>query len=183
MKKLVFVVVCLVAVTQLSAQKYYTKSGRITFVSNAPMEDIEAKNKSVVAILDSKTGALQFSVIMKGFEFTKALMQEHFNENYVESHKYPKAEFKGTITNNRDIDYSKPGSYTAKVKGKLTIHGVTKNVETTGNIKVEADGIKASSAFNIAVADYKIRIEPVVREKISKIVKINVDTNLELLKN
>src|ERR687890_520863 len=85
--------------------RYYTKSGRITFYSNAPLEDIEASTKTVAALLDATTGTLQFSVVMKSFEFKKALMQEHFNENYVESDKYPNGEFKGNIVNNAEIAY------------------------------------------------------------------------------
>ena len=114
------------------------------------MEDIEAKNKTVAAVVDSKTGAIQFSAQMKGFEFEKKLMQEHFNENYVESNKFPKSEFKGTITNNSEINYTKDGSYTAKVKGKLTIHGVTRDVETTGTFKVSGGKIDAIKDLRVA---------------------------------
>ncbi|MDB5196790.1 MAG: YceI family protein [Flaviaesturariibacter sp.] len=162
--------------------KYFTKTGKITFTSNATLEDIEAKNKSVVSMLDTKTGALQFSVLMKSFEFEKALMQEHFNATYIESNKYPKAEFRGTITNNAAINYTKPGTYTAKVKGLLTIHGVTKPVQTIGTIKVDGDGLKAMSSFDVKLADYKIAIGSGVKDKIAKTVKIDVETKLEPLK-
>jgi hypothetical protein len=162
--------------------KYFTKSAKVEFYSKAPLEDIEAKNKTAAAILDTKTGALQFSVTMKDFEFDKKLMQEHFNENYVESNKYPKADFKGTITNNSEINYNKPGTYTAKVKGKMTIHGVTKDVETTGTIKVEGGKLEAVSSFNIQLSDYKISIPSIVKDKISNNVKVTVDTKLEPFK-
>lgn len=163
--------------------KYFTKSGQIVFYSTAAIEDIEAKNGSVIAVLDTKTGALQFSALMKSFEFEKALMQEHFNEDYVESHKYPKADFKGTIINNNEIDYKKPGTYTAKVKGKLTIHGVSRELQTTGTIKVEGEALKAASVFNIRASDYKISIPSVVKNKVSNHIKITVNTKLERLKN
>ena len=91
---------------------------KITFFSSTPAEDIKATNKSVAVVLDSKTGELQFSVLIKGFEFKKGLMQEHFNEKYAESHKFPLSEFKGQITNNSEIAYNKNGTYTSKVKGK-----------------------------------------------------------------
>ena len=108
-----------------SAQdKFFTKNGRISFVSKGNIETIQANHKSVTCVLDSKTGNVQFSVLMRGFEFHKALMQEHFNENYVESDKYPRSEFRGIIDNNSAVDYTKDGTYDAKVKGKLTIHGV-----------------------------------------------------------
>jgi hypothetical protein len=162
--------------------KYFTKTGKIEFSSKASMEDIEAKNKTVAAILDTKTGALQFSVLMKGFEFPKALMQEHFNENYIESDKYPRAEFKGTVTNNANIDYTKDGTYTAQVSGQLTIHGVTKNVNTTGSFKVDGGKIDVSAVFNVLVADYKIKIPSIVKDKVSNTIKVTVDCRLEPLK-
>jgi polyisoprenoid-binding protein YceI len=177
--------VLVLALTTVAAQaqeKYFTKSGKISFESKAPLEDIEAKNKTAMAVLDSKSGALQFSVQMKGFEFEKALMQEHFNENYVESDKHPKAEFKGTITNNSDINYTKNGTYTAKVKGKMTLHGVTKDVETTGTVKVNGSSLDATSTFNLQLSDYNIKIPSVVKDKISNNVKITVDTKLEPFK-
>jgi len=126
---------------------------------------------------------MQFAVQMKGFEFEKQLMQQHFNENYVESDKFPKAEFKGAITNNSDINYTKDGTYTAKVKGKLTIHGVTKDVETTGTLKINAGKIDATSTFNVLIADYNIKIPSIVKDKVSNSIKIVVDCDLEPLKS
>ena len=162
--------------------KFFTKSGKVDFYSKAPLEDITAKNKSAVAVLDTKTGQLQFNVLIKGFEFENAEMQEHFNDNYLHSNQYPKAEFKGQVLNNADINYSKPGTYTAKVKGALTIHGVTKEVQTTGTIKVESNNLKTTSEFNIKPADYNIKIAPIVKDKIAKNIKISVDAKLEALK-
>src|SRR5574338_9183 len=115
-----------------------------------------------------KTGDLQFAVLLKGFEFKKALMQEHFNTDYVESDKFPKSEFKGQITNNSEINYAKDVSYTAKVKGQLTIHGETKDIESTGTIIVKAGNLQANSVFNILLDDYKITVPRIVRDNISK---------------
>ena len=120
----------------MSQDKYFTKSGRISFFSTAPMENIEAHHRSVSAVLD-KNGNIQFSLLMKGFEFKKALMQEHFNKKYVESDQFPKAEFKGQIINNSEINYATDGNYPARVKGKLTLHGQTREIETNGFIKVK----------------------------------------------
>ncbi len=183
-KKHLIAILALVMTASVSfAQgRFYTKTGKIDFFSKASLEDIEAKNKTVTAVIDSKTGAIQFAVQMKGFEFEKKLMQEHFNENYVESDKFPKAEFKGTITNNSEIDYTKDGSYTAKVKGKLTLHGVTKDVETTGTIKVDDGKLDSKSSFNIQLSDYDIKIPSVVKDKISNSIRISVDCKLEPLK-
>ena len=155
--------------------KFYTKTGKITFFSSAPLEDIEATNKSVVALLDSKTGDVQFSVLMKGFEFKKALMQEHFNEIYIESDKYPKSEFKGQVTNNSAVNYTTDGTYPATVKGTLTIHGVTKDVETSGTITVKEGKIRANTVFNVTLADYNITIPKIHKDNISKTIKITVD--------
>src|ERR1700754_3021209 len=113
----------LLALSFTAPDKYFTKSGNISFISKGAIETITASHKGVTCVLDTKTGDLQFAVLMKGFEFKKALMQQHFNENYVESDKFPKSEFRGQVTNNSEVDYTKDGSYNAHVKGKLTIHG------------------------------------------------------------
>lgn len=162
--------------------KYYTKAGKISFYSSTSVENIEAINKSAVAIVDSKTGDIQFAVLMKGFEFKKALMQEDFNRDYVESSKFPKAEFKGQITNNSEINYSADGNYTAKVKGKLTIHGETKDIETTGTISVKDGKVQVKSVFNIQIADYKITVRKLYRDNISSTIKITVDCSLDPMK-
>lgn len=162
--------------------KYITKSGKIDFFSVTPLEDIEAKNKSAVAVLDTKTGSLQFSVLIKGFEFENAEMQEHFNEHYIESDKFPKAEFKGQVMNHPTLNYKRNGIYPIQVKGLLTMHGVTREVQTTGTLKVEGNAIRANSTFTIRVADYGIKIPKLVQDKVAKTVKIAVDTKLDPLK-
>ena len=161
------------------AQKSYTKSGKISFYSKAPLEKIEAVNKTVTAILDGKTGMVQFAVLMKGFEFEKALMQEHFNENYVESDKYPKASFAGVLQGNEKILYTTDGSYQTIVKGKLTLHGVTKDIETAGSVIVIKGVPQLVANFTIELADYKITIPSLVADKISKEVKLMVACSLE----
>ena len=104
MKILLTLALITTATLSFAQDRYFTKTGKINFSSKAPMEDIEGKNKTVTAVLDTKSGAMQFAVLMKGFEFEKQLMQQHFNENYVESDKYPRSEFKGTIINNSEIN-------------------------------------------------------------------------------
>jgi len=181
-KSLIAIGLVVITVSSQAQDKYFTKTGKIDFSSKSTMEDIDARNKTVAAILDTKTGAVQFSVLMKGFEFPKALMQEHFNENYVESNKYPKGEFKGSITNNSTITYTNDGSYPAEVSGKLTIHGITKDVKAKGSVKVNGGKINVASVFNILLSDYKIRIPSIVKEKLSNNIKITVDCLLEPLK-
>jgi uncharacterized protein YdeI (BOF family) len=167
-----------------SAQKYFTKTGRITFdatTSSSP-EKIEGVNKTATCVLDTKSGAMQFAVLMKGFLFERALMEEHFNENYVESNKFPKAEFKGSISNNDAVNYSKDGTYTVTVKGKLTMHGVTKDVETTGKLTVTGGKIQAVASFNALLSDYSVSIPGLVADKVAKTAKIDVVCSLEPLK-
>lgn len=183
MKKIFLVITATIGIITLQAQdKYFTKNGRITFISKSSLETIDANHKSATCVLDTKTGNLQFAVLMKGFEFEKALMQEHFNENYVESHKYPKAEFRGQVVNNSDINYSKDGTYSAKVKGTLTMHGQSNDVETIGNVVIKSGKIQAVSEFNILLSDYKIEIPKVVKDNVSNTVKVSVDCSLEPLK-
>jgi polyisoprenoid-binding protein YceI len=177
---LVMIIFC--STVSFSQAKFYTKSGKISFYSSTSMETIEGVNKSTVALLDTQTGDLQLAVLMKGFEFKKALMQEHFNTDYVESDKYPRSEFKGQIINNSEVDYTKNGTYTVKVKGKLTIHNETKDIETTGTIAVKDGKLQANSVFTISLPDYKIAVPRLVRDNISDNIKITVDCRLEPLK-
>jgi len=94
-----------------SAQvRYYTKNAKINFFSETPLEDIDASNNSSVSVLDTQSGSLQFSLLVKGFEFKNEEMQEHFNDDYMESDKFPKAEFKGTLINNSSVNYKKSGT-------------------------------------------------------------------------
>lgn len=185
MKKVILIILSAFTLSvSVNAQKYFTKSGKITFDATAPSspEQIEAVNRSATAVIDTKTGAIQFSVLVKGFSFERALMEEHFNENYMESNKFPKAEFKGTITNNASVDYSKDGSYNVKVQGKLTIHGVTKDVTTDGKLVVQGGKINAAADFSVLLADYSISIPGLVADKVGKSAKISVNCSLELFK-
>ncbi len=164
------------------AQKYFTKTGHIWFYSHAPLEDIEAHNYQVTSIIDSKTGDLVYKVTMTGFQFENALMQEHFNEKYVESEKFPESIFKGKITNPGEVDFTKDGSYQTTVEGELTIHGITKPVKAEGTITVKEGKIQAKSLFQIAVADYEIKIPSAVKDNIAKVIDINVDIGYEPMK-
>lgn len=184
MKQKIFTLMMLVFTASLvhAQEKYFTKSGKISFFSVTPLEDIAAVNSSALSVLDTKAGSLQFSILIKGFEFENEEMQAHFNEDYMESDKYPKAEFKGQLVNTSGIDFKKSGTYPVQVKGLLTMHGVTKDVQSAGTIKVDGSSLKATSTFNIQVANFNIIIPKLVRDKIAKTVKITVDTSLEPLK-
>jgi polyisoprenoid-binding protein YceI len=172
----------LIAASLMAQDKFFTKSGNIQFYSKGAIETIEATHRSVTCVLDSKTGDIQFAVLMKGFEFRKAMMQEHFNENYVESDKYPKSEFRGQITNNSDVNYAKDGSYAVHIKGKLTLHGQTKDVEADGKITVKDGKLVAVSKFKIQMSEYDIDIPGAVTENMSDTINITVNCTLEPLK-
>lgn len=157
------------------AQKVYTKNGTISFFSKAPLENISADNNQVMSVLNQQTGEMQFSVIIKSFKFKKALMEEHFNENYLESDKYPKAGFKGNITDISKVNFSKDGTYNVTVTGDLNIHGVTNKVTAPGTILVKNGIASASSKFTVKLADYKISIPKLVKDNIAENVEISVD--------
>lgn len=164
--------------TSAMAQKYITKNGSINFFSSTPVENIEALNNQVNAALDTETGDFVFKVLIKSFKFEKALMQEHFNENYMESHKFPNAMFVGKVENQVDIDFSKPGKYQAKIKGRLTIHGVTRDISESGTFEVENDAIQGTSKFMVKVADYDIRIPKTVVNNIAEEIEVTVNVKL-----
>jgi polyisoprenoid-binding protein YceI len=184
MKKLHILILTglLLSATFVNAQKYMTKTGSIRFYSHTPMEDIEATNKQVNSALDITSGEFIFKLLMKGFEFEKALMQEHFNENYVESDKYPNASFKGKALNLKDLNFSKDGTYPATIEGDLTIHGVTKKITEKGTFEVKGGKIIGKSKFNISLKDYNVIIPKAVVNNISDIIEITVDVSLEKLK-
>ena len=172
-KILLFALLTLVNVA--SAQKYIAKTGHIGFYSYTPMEVIEAHNHQVVSILDPATGDLVFNLLNKSFEFKVALMQEHFNENYMETTKFSKSTFKGKITNLDKIDFKKDGTYMAEVTGDLTIHGVTKNITINGTIEVVKGVITAKAKFKVIPKDYGIQIPQLVENKIAKEMEITVE--------
>lgn len=151
-----------------------TKNGYIGFFSHTSMEDIKGDNNQVAAIIDISTGEMVFQALIKSFHFDRALMEEHFNENYMESDKFPKSSFKGKITNLSSVDFSKNGTYSVIVEGDLTIHNVTNKISTKGTIEVITGGINANSKFNIVPEDYKIVIPGVVRDKIDKNLEVTV---------
>ena len=163
----------------VAAQTYITRSGRITFFSKAPVENIEANNNEVTSILNTTNGEVAFIALIKSFKFQKALMEEHFNENYMESNTFPKANFKGTVTDLSKVNFSSDGTYNITVKGDLIIHGVTKNVEAPGTITVSQGKISANSKFNIKVKDYNIKIPTTVVNNIAETISVTVDCKYE----
>jgi polyisoprenoid-binding protein YceI len=175
MKYLVTLLVLISVASGLDAQKYVAKDGYIGFFSSAPLEDIKAESNQAAGVIDITTGDMVFQVYITSFHFRKALMEEHFNENYLESEKYPKSTFKGKISDISSVSFSKPGKYDATVDGDLTIHNVTKKISLKGVIDVTGDGFTAGSKFNIAPEDYDIKIPSIVRDNIAKVVEVTVE--------
>jgi polyisoprenoid-binding protein YceI len=161
------------------SQKYMTKNGNIKFYSETPVETIQAINNQVNAAMDIQTGDLVFKVLIKSFQFEKALMQEHFNENYLESDKFPNSTFKGKVTNLSSIDFTKEGTYDAVIEGDMTIHGVTKTISEKGIYTVQAgDKIHGISKFNIKPSDYDIKIPGTVIKNIAETIEVTVDIEM-----
>ncbi|MEZ4918503.1 MAG: YceI family protein [Saprospiraceae bacterium] len=175
---------CLVLLLSLPgfSQKYYTRDAQVQFFSATPVENIEALNKNGTAVLDSETGNMQLKVLIKSFMFEKALMQEHFNENYMESNKFPSAVFKGTLVNFDKSLLKKEGKHPVTAKGTLEIHGVKKQVNIPGTITVKGGAISVASEFLVACADYDIKIPAVVRDNIAKEIKVSLKAGLEEMK-
>lgn len=175
MKPIITIMCCFVFVAFAQSQdRYLTKTGKINFFSKAPMEDITADNNQVLSIVDASTGKMAIQILMKSFLFEKALMQEHFNENYVESDKYPKATFKGEILDFSSVNESKSE---AKVKGLLTIHGVTKEKTITANITRTKDAILVDGDFIVNLDDFNVKIPAVVAKNIAKNIKVTFNFN------
>ena len=122
---------------------------------------------------------IQFAVLMKGFAFERALMEEHFNENYMESDKYPNGNFTGKVTNIGDVNFAQNGTYNVTVTGNLTIHGVTKAVSVPGTIVVKDGKVSSKAEFTVLLADYDISIPAAVKNQISKSIKISVDSTYD----
>jgi hypothetical protein len=148
--------------------KVMTKSGKIEL--NADDDHIKAITRSANVLLDKKTGEVTFVVLIKGFEFSQAGMQEKFNKLVMESDTYPSSQFKGALGNYSAIDYSKEGTHTGKVKGVLTMHGVSRQIETDYSMKVDKTGVNVSSVIKVKMSDYNIK-RPVEDDAV--IIKIN----------
>jgi YceI-like domain len=160
-------------------KKIFTKTGIISFSSKTTIENIEAKNKKVLAVIDLETNKIEFSLLIKGFEFEKALMQEHFNENYLESDKYPKALFKGNFDEPElVISSAENKTHILKVTGNLTLHGITKQVRSVATVTVKEKVISATSDFTILLSDYAIKVPSVVSNNINREIQVKINIPL-----
>jgi polyisoprenoid-binding protein YceI len=154
---------------------FITKNAEITLFSEAPMENIEAVSKTAYGIINTNNGEIQFGVSIRSFRFRKSLMQEHFNENYMESDKYPAAKFKGKI--NIPIDLSKDGEYQVTASGDLEVHGVTKKRSLAGTIKVVNGRLELNSVFDVKCQDHNIKIPALVFKNIAETIRVTIRGN------
>jgi hypothetical protein len=175
--QLVFLLLCFSAT--FAQEKLMTKNGKITFEASVPsFEEVKAKNENVTCILNTKTGEIASLALIKGFKFQIALMEEHFNENYMESTRFPKATFKGTVKNFNIKELTASAKEYA-INGKLEMHGKSKDISTTAKIKKTYKGVEIETNFSVNASDFDISIPSVVKNKVSN--KINI-ANVFVLK-
>jgi polyisoprenoid-binding protein YceI len=154
------------------AQKFVVEKSKIVFFSDAAIEDITASNTKASGIFNASTSEIVFSIPINEFQFEKSLMQEHFNEKYMESDQYPKSTFKGRVTG---FDASAEGTMQASADGELSIHGVSQQVTIPGTIEKVKDKYQFKSKFIVKLADYKIAIPQLLWQNIAEQVEVTAD--------
>jgi polyisoprenoid-binding protein YceI len=174
MKKILILGILVATTLNIQAQKFFTKDGTIRFFSNAKLEKIEATNNKASIVYDV--------TLVKGFVFENAFMGEHFNETYMESDKFPKANFKGKLENPSAVNVTKAGTYKAKVVGDLTMHGVTKPVSTEATFVVNGGKVDTDAKFTIKASDFNVQIPGDKADNISNVIEITCKSSLTELK-
>ena len=158
------------------AQKHITKTGTVEIFSETPLFTIEGINKKVASILNTETGEIVSSTLIRSFKFEEALVEEHFNENYLEPHKFPKSIFKGKITDYKKIDFSKNGKYDILIEGKFTIHGVTNYIKEKGTLVIKSGEISTKTEFPVSLKAYDVKIEPAYKKSIKDEIMLTTST-------
>ncbi len=180
MKKLIVVIFCLVMVAQAGAQIYMTTTGKVQFFSETPLENISALNSTVSSLINVTTDSVMVRMKNTGFVFKNALMQDHFNENYMESTKYPTDSFRGKI--NEKMDFKTDATHPVTATGALTIHGVTKLETIKGVLSVKGSVVHLETEFMVHTADFKIEVPKLVFEKIAEDIKVTMAADYKLKK-
>ena len=170
-RMLISLVIALIS-TGTYAQRYILDKGHVTLFSEAPIENISANNKKIDGIFVPSIERVAFVVVVKDFEFTNKLMQEHFNDKYMESYKFPMSNFSGRIIG---FSENKEGIQSVRAVGKLTIHGITREIDVPGTVEVEHDSISMKSKFKILLKDYNIEIPKLLWKNISEDVELTID--------
>jgi polyisoprenoid-binding protein YceI len=174
MKKILLVALLSIGF-QSRAQLFMTTNGEVSIFSKTPMENIDAVNKSVSSIINTATNEVAVQMRITNFVFPNKLMQEHFNENYLESEKFPSATFKGKIK--ETVDLTVAGTYPITASGSATIHGVTRPIELKGSIVSTGTNLALTCAFEVKLVDYKVDIPKIVFAKIAEVIKVSSKIN------
>ncbi|MFM9060549.1 MAG: YceI family protein [Bacteroidota bacterium] len=160
--------------------RYMTRTGSAHFVADGVIkDDVQARSNTVTAVLDASNGQVQARIPVNSFVFKKALMQEHFNENYLESHRFPNASFKGQIQGWSDQMLQKTGAQKIRFVGSLEIHGVARDINEAGTLEVHNGSLHLETNFNVLVAEYGIKVPSLVRDKIAKEAEVHVEATLK----
>ena len=177
MGRFLFVFICTLQMASMSAQVMVAKNILIRFFSSTPIEDIEAKSNQGGSAINLQTRKVYTKVAIKSFKFKSGLMEEHFNENYLESDKYPHAEFDGIIQG--EIDLNKESESLIKVSGKLTMHGMSKDIEVPVSIQSKNGKLMVKSVFKVKPQDYKIDIPKLVTKSIAEEIEVSTTAEFE----
>ena len=176
MKKALLLITAFAFSAGISAQIVMAKTCAVSFFSASPLENIEAINKASKPLINKSTNDIQIKIVNSAVIFEKALMQEHFNENYMESEKFPNTIFKGKI--NEKIDWAKDGDHKVTVTGKMSMHGVDKDITMDGLINIKAEEVSISTKFKIHIADYGIKVPSLYIQNIAEDVDVKIDAVL-----
>ena len=168
--RVLLLILIIVAHNQVFGQRFISKQSEVTFFSEAPLENIKATNTKATSLLDTSSGEIVFSVPIREFEFRKSLMKKHFNENYMDSEKFPKSTFKGKISGYRMAD----GKYQAMAMGEMTIHGVTRKVQIPGTWDAKGERIVLEANFPVSLEDYQIKVPKILFSNIAEQVEVNI---------
>lgn len=170
--RICFTLLLIIFCIESFGQKFASEKSDVAFYSKAAIEDITAHNKKSSSLIILPSGVIAFVIPISDFDFAKEMMKEHFNEKYMESDKFPKATFEGTLSG---FDLKVPGVQKATARGKLTIHGVTKDTEITGTMTAAGGKIDLRSKFMVRLADYNISIPTLLFKKIAEQVEVTVE--------
>jgi hypothetical protein len=181
MKYISIILLAWMSINQAGQDVYTCKNAKINMYSSAPIEDIEANSAAGVSVYNAATGELAFSLPVRSLHFPKSLMEEHFNSDYMESDKYPKATFKGKMQEHPDL--TRDGSYPVTVTGELEVHGVTQTRTITGNLKINNGVLTMTSEFMVKCADHHIEIPKIVFHNIAESIRIRVAATYTSYKN
>ncbi len=176
--RFLFLAGLLFCISESIAQTFITRNGTIRFFSETPLENIEAVNRQVSSALDAETGEFVFRVVMRSFSFEKALMQQHFNDNFVESHNYPNATFQGQIPEIGEINFNSDGEYEVTVEGELTMKDVTRFISEQGILRITGGNVMGESIFIVRPEEYNITIPSRYARNIAQEIEVTVNVNL-----